>query len=198
MKKNLKLALIAVATTNLLMANMVFNLGAQHFSNSIDGNFTDSTYDLPKTVVSTSLKLENGHYIPKESGSFKVELKEPKTKWGVTFDMDCYLNTRGSGVTLLGKDSNVLTLFFSNGEISVDGQVKKNGSFRYGKKIVGTVQSDGKAITVIINGKYNFKIEKPNFNLGYIEVNLGTDTYNSSKFFPDKLNGLAITTASKE
>jgi hypothetical protein len=196
MKKYLKIALITMACSNLLMADMVFNLGAQQFSNSIEGNFTDSTYDLDNSIVSTPLKFDKGHYIPNESGSFKVQLKEPQSKWGITFDMNSFLNIRGSGITLLGKEGDVLTLFFSFRKVSVNGQIIKDDSFQYAKKIIGSIESDGNIIKVIINGKHSFKIEKSNFKLAYIEVNLGTDTDNN-RLYPDKLNGIAISTSSE-
>jgi hypothetical protein len=196
MKKYLKMALITMACSNLLMADMVFNLGAQQFSNSIEGNFTDSTYDLDNSIVSTPLKFDKGHYIPNGSGSFKIQLKESKSKWGVIFDIDSYLNVRGFGVTLLGKEGNTLSLFFSNTKISVNGQVVEDSAFGGDKKIVGSIQSDGNTINVLINAKHTFNIEKSNFKLAYVEVNLGTDAdyYNSR---PDFLNGLAISTSSE-
>ena len=195
MKKYLKLFFVILTCTNLLMADMVFNLGAQQFSNSIEGKFKDSTYDLDKTIVSTPLKFDNGHYIPNVSGSFKVELKEPRAKWGVTFDMDCFLDRRGFGVTLLGKEGNVLTLFFSNKKISIDGKVIKDENLSGYEKIIGSLQSNSKAITIVINGKDKLTIKKPNFKLAYVEMNLGTDKEYYGEV-PDKLNGLAISTNS--
>jgi len=191
MKKYLKVAFILLACSNLLMADLVFNLGAQQFSNSVKGNFQDSTYDLPNSVVSTALKFDKGHYIPYGSGSFKVELKKFFPKWAVTFDIDAYLYQRGTGLSLLGKDGKVLTLFFSYQRISVDGEVSSDSDFLQGEKIIGSIYSDGKVITVVINGKHNFKIEKANFKLAFVEANLGTDSS-----VPDQLNGLAISISS--
>jgi len=191
-----KLTLIILATSNFLMADMVFNLGGQQFSNSIEGKFKDATYDLPETTVSTSLKFDNGHYIPNHSGSFKVQLKKPKAKWGVTFDVDAYLSTRGFGVTLMSKEGRIVTIFFSQNKISVSGKVIEEKSFNGHKKIIGSIESDGKTIDIIFNGKYIFKVEKPNFQLVYVEVNLATD-WQGNYAHPDKLNGLAISTASK-
>ena len=193
MKKHLKLAFITLACTNLLMADMVFNLGAQQFSNSVEGNFKDSTYELDKTIVSTALKFDKGHYISDGSGSFKVELKEPQPKWGVTFDMNSYLYDRGLGVTLLGKEGQVLTLFFSYGEISVDGKVIEDNTFGREETIVGSLESNGAGVTVVINGKHSFKIDKSNFKLAYIEINLGNESH-GAQYYPDQLNGLAIST----
>jgi len=192
MKKYLKVAFILLAFSNVLMADLVFNLGAQQFSNSVKGNFQDSTYDLPNSIVSTALKFDKGHYIPNGSGSFKVELKKFFPKWAVTFDLNAYLYNRGMGVTLLGKDGKVVTLFFSYEKISVDGKVTTDGDFSQHEKIIGSIYSDGKVITVVINGKHSFKIEKANFKLAFVEVNLGTESN-----VPDKLNGLAISTSSK-
>jgi hypothetical protein len=196
MKKYLKMALITMACSNLLMADMVFNLGAQQFSNSIEGNFKDSTYDLDNTIVSTPLKFDKGHYIPNVSGSFKIQLKELKSKWGVIFDIDSYLNIRGFGVTLLGKEGNILSLFFSNKKISVNGQVIEDSAFGGNKKIIGSIQSDGNTIKVLINAKHTFNIKKSNFKLAYVEVNLGQDDFRG---YPqlDKLNGIAISTSSE-
>jgi hypothetical protein len=196
MKKYLKMALITMACSNLLMADMVFNLGAQQFSNSIEGNFKDSTYDLDNTIVSTSLKFDKGHYIPNVSGSFKIQLKELKSKWGVIFDIDSYLNIRGFGVTLLGKEGNILTLFFSNKKISVNGQVIEDNAFGGSKKIIGSIRSDGNTIKVLINAKHTFNIKKSNFKLAYVEVNLGQDDFRG---YPqlDRLNGIAISTSSE-
>jgi hypothetical protein len=196
MKKYLKIALITMACSNLLMADMVFNLGAQQFSNSIEGKFKDSTYDLDKTIVSTPLKFDKGHYVPNESGSFKVQLKEPHLKWAITFDMDSFLSGRGFGITLLGKEGDVLTLFFSFHKISVNAKIIEDETFQHAKKIIGSIESDGNIIKVIINGKHSFKVEKSNFNLAYIEVNLGTDTDNV-RARPDFLNGIAISTSSE-
>ena len=196
MKKYLtKLTLITLASSNLLFADMVFNLGGQQFANSVEGKFKDATYDLPHTIVSTSLKFDNGHYIPNESGSFKVQLKNPKAKWGVTFDVNTFLNIRGFGVTLMSKEGRIVTIFFSKNKISVSGKVIEEKSFNVHKKIIGSIESDGKTIDIIFNGTYTFKVEKPNFQLAYVEVNLATD-WEAGNPRVDKLNGLAISTTS--
>jgi len=196
MKKYLtKLTLITLASSNLLFGDIVFNLGAQQFANSIEGKFKDATYDLPHTIVSTSLKFDNGHYIPNQSGSFKVQLKKPKSKWGVTFDVNTFLNTRGFGVTLMSKEGRIVTIFFSQNKISVSGKSLEEKSLNGHKEIMGSVESDGKSIDVIINGMYTFKVEKPNFQLAYVDVNLAID-WKSGYEQPDKLNSLTISTTS--
>ena len=104
MKKILKSTLLITALSSSLMAEVQFDLGAQQFSNSVLGNYKDSTYDLEKSIASTGLAYIDGGYKPKKgrAGSVKAQVKEPKPHWGVSFAMYCYIFNDGCGVNLLG------------------------------------------------------------------------------------------------
>ena len=93
MKKLLKTALLTTALTSLLTAGTIFDLSAQHFSNSLKGKGVGGKYNLPKCYVSTALKYSDGFYTlaDRKTQNMAVEIKTPPSTWSVSFDMSYYL-----------------------------------------------------------------------------------------------------------
>ena len=113
MRTIFKLALGALFYSSVLMGETVFDLTAQHFSNSLDGQGEGARYDLPKTYVSTALKYEAGHYgrtTSFTSQKMDVEIKTPLTNWSVSFDMSYHLSSDTHPIRFikpLTKQSNI-------------------------------------------------------------------------------------------
>jgi hypothetical protein len=190
----MKLVLTAILWITLLssslMAEMVFDLRAQQFSNSLDGKFKDSTYDVGKSIMSTGLAYIDGSYRPKSGqiGGVQVRVKEPKPKWSITFDMYSYLYTDGFGVTLQDAEGHAINLAFMRYGIAVDGKKQKTGY--YGHQTFNcSIEKEEENVKIVINGLYTFAIKKKNFNLSYINISLsGVDGGD----VVDKISSLAI------
>lgn len=180
MKKLLISTYILASLSGALNAKVVFDMGAQQLSNSVEGNFKDSTYDVGDALVSTALAFKDGAYQPKDvansAGSFKVQVKEPQAKWAVTFAMRCNFNYGGCGVSLLGSNGKAVSMFFADDTISVGGKKIIDEKFAnypsYTKSINGSAEMDGDTIKVVINGQYDFNITKPNFKLAHVNMSV--------------------------
>ena len=181
-----------------MYAEVVFDLGAQQFSNSVKQNYRDATYDTGLAIASTGLAYTNGAYRAKpcSTGSMSVQIKNPKPKWGVTFSMYCYLNDDGCSVTLLGQKGQALNLTFDKNVLAVDG--KKSKFYSGNTTINGSVQSLGKQIEVVINGEWKFLVDKPDFALAHVAVQISSSDEHCSNGFEnrhDKLNSLAVSSS---
>lgn len=179
--------------SNIAIAQVVFDLGAQQFSNSVAKSFEDSTYDLGTSLASTSLAYNDGHYESKvnETGSLKVQIKDPQVNWGVSFSMYCYLGSESCGINLLDLNGQAININFNQQVISVDGTTLSLDNFKYGESINGTIDASGADdIIVSING-HNFTVTKPNFKLVHLEINLNAEGVN----FQANITGLAITSS---
>lgn len=192
MKKLLISTYILASLSGALNAKVVFDMGAQQLSNSVEGNFKDSTYDVGDALVSTALAFKDGAYQPKgvadSAGSFKVQVKEPQAKWAVTFAMQCDFGYQGGGcgVSLLGSNGKAISMFFDADTVSVGGKtIKDDGFTKTGdvSSINGSAEMDGDTIRVVINGQYDFNITKPSFKLAHV---------NLSVFHNAKITDLAV------
>ena len=201
MKKILKSTLLITALSSSLMAEVVFNLGAQQFSNSVLKNYKDSTYNLEKSIASTGLAYIDGRYEPKEAktGGLSVQIKEPNPHWGVSFSMYCYLNIDGCGVNLLGSNGHTINILIEKDvQIRVNGVTLDDGNGRaiYAATINGTIDGNGDDIEVNING-YKFTVNKPNFKLAHVDMSIASDGRINDTKTIDAIHSLAIT-SSKE
>jgi len=196
MKKIIKSTLLITALSSSLMAEVQFDLGAQQFSNSVLGNYKDSTYDLEKSIASTGLAYIDGGYRPKKgrAGSVKAQVKEPKPHWGVSFAMYCFVGTDGCGVNLLGSNGHAINIFFEYDHIRAEGtDVAFDGGFRDAETINGTVDGNGDDITIVVNG-HTFTVNKPNFKLAHVELNVASEGGRGDyEGYIDSINGLVIT-----
>ena len=198
MKKYLKFTLLMTLLSNLLVADVVFDLGAQQLSNSVDGDYIDATYDAGDSIVSTGLAQVNGYYRAKEyrTGHFSVQVKQPKTQWAVSFNMYVYLafnRADGSSITLTSSNGQAINIYIEREHIAVEGTTLDTG-LSGGEVISGTIQKNGNNIDIIINGSYVFHISKPNFKLEQFNIILATDSSNYIDYI-DKLNNLTISTS---
>ena len=194
MKRILKATLLATLLSSSLMAEMVFDLRAQQFSNSLEGKFKDSTYDVGKSIVSTGLAYVDGSYRPKagEIDGIRVRVKEPKPNWSVTFEMYSYLDTDGFGVTLQDPDGHAINLAFGRGYIAVDGETKSLSSLYRSETFNCSIEKQEEGIKIVINGLYIFVVKKKKFNLSYVNISLsGVD----GKNVVDRISSLAIVTS---
>jgi len=195
MGKYFKYMIVSVLLSNLLMADVVFDLGAQQFSNSVEGNYEDSTYDVGVAIVSTSMAYVEGAYLPKatSTGNFSVQIKDPKPQWAVSVNMYNYLYSDGSSITLLGKNGQTTAIFFAYQKISVEGTTIADNEFINGETVNVTIQMNEGNIDFVVNGEYTFSVAKPGFQLAQVSMMLATDRSSGSSV--DRLNNIAISTS---
>jgi len=190
MKKILKSALLVTALTNLLTAGTIFDLQAQHFSNSNDGDGVAAKYDLPNVYVSTALKYINGFYtlVSTSTQTMSVELKSPPANWSVSFDMSYYLNNQTHPIRFTSDTGRTITVTFKYYYIFLNGVKIYNGSSLDGSEAVtGTITKSGNTVTCTIAGFVTKTITVSDFsNLKFVNVSLLHDSYT------DHLNGLNI------
>ncbi len=206
MTKLIKTLLLTASLSSSLFSDTVFDLGAQQFYYCVtdvtndDGTTSDqyvnASYDVETAIVSTGLISEDGYYRPasSRSGHFGVQLKEPKSKWGITFSMYAYLHNDGCSIQLLGESGQAVMVHFDYVAISYEGKEIEINDFTYGENISGTIMMNGDNIDIIINGHTKFSIKKPNFKLAKVNLSLYTDT-SSSIGRIDKLHSLTISTS---
>jgi len=196
MKKLLTTALLTTALTSLLTAGTIFDLSAQHFSNSLDGDGVGGRYDLPKCYVSTALKYTNGIYAlttSPASQTMAVEIKTPPSNWSVSFDMSYHIYGWANvphPVRITSDTGKTITVTFMSDGIYLNGVriYKKGFDDRYG--ISGTVTKTGNSVTCQIAGYVIKTINIENFSkLKFVNVTLSYDNGN------DYLNGLNISSS---
>ena len=197
MNKIIKSTLLTTLLSSTLMAEVVFDLGAQQLSNAEDGVYKMSSYDVGKSIVATGLVSSNGVYQPKvgNRGGMSVQLKEPKPKWGVTFSMYCYLYSDGCGVTLLSKDGASINISLDANYLSIDGNKTQSNQFYSATDIYGSIQQlpNSDDISINING-FKDIITKPNFKLAHINIGISDIEGNLNQYF-DNISSLAISTS---
>ena len=198
MNKILKSTLFATLLSSTLMADVVFDLGAQQLSNAQDGVYKMSSYDVGQSIVATGMVSNNGVYKPKANnrGGMSVQIKEPKPKWGVTFSMYCYLYSDGCGVTLLSKDGASINISLNYNYLSIDGNQTQSNQFTHSTDVYGSIQQipNSDDITININGFQN-TITKPNFKLAHIDIGLSGIEGSSYQSRIDSINSLAVSTS---
>ncbi len=197
MKKFVKSALVLSLLSSCAMAEVIFDLGAQQLSNSVDGNYVDATYDAGDSIVSTGLAHVDGYYRAKEqsTGHFGVQVKQPQSQWAVSFNMYVYIDAgaEGSSLILTSSSGQAVNIYIDYNKISVAGTTM-DADTSAGKVISGSIEMNGNTIDIVINGSYEFHVEKPNFKLEQFNMILATE---SSTFIErtDKLNNLTISTS---
>lgn len=197
MKKYLKLTLLVTLFSNMLMADVVFDLGAQQLSNSVDGEYIDATYDAGDSIISTGLAHVDGYYRAKDhrTGHFSVQVKQPQAQWAISFNMYIYIHSGGEGssMTLTSSSGQAVNIYIGYGYISVAGTTIETNI--NGESILsGSIQMNGNNIDIIINGSYVFHVEKPDFKLRQFNMILGTEKGINISLI-DKLNNLTISTS---
>ena len=194
MKKFLKFTLLVAAFTNVLVAETIFELTAQHFSNSIDGNGAGARYDLSKTYVSTALKYESGHYTRTTSSSSQkldVEIKTPLSDWAVSFDMSYYLSSENHPIRFTSDTGKTIIVSFEYNEIFLNGTLVYSNNSRLERRteVIGTLEKSGNSVRLSVNGYFTQTINVSNFSkLKFVSVSLLHDNYD------DIMNGLNIGT----
>ena len=197
MNKIIKATLLTTLLSSTLMAEVVFDLGAQQLSNAQDGVYKMSSYDVGESIIATGMISTNGVYKPKAAnrGGMSVQVKEPKENWGVTFSMYCYLYSDGCGVTLLSKDGASINITMVNTLISIDDKkIKPTTKFYNATDIYGSIQQikNSNDISINING-YKHTISKPDFKLAHIDIGISGLEGTNSRI--DSINSLAISTS---
>ena len=137
----------------------------------------------------------DGAYRPKNygAGGITAQIKEPKANWGVTFNMYCYLDADGCGATLIGANGNTINIALAFRSISVEGNESKYENFYREENIYGSVQTikDSDEIEIIINGKYKYRVTKPNFKVAQVALSVGTEGSATNNRI-DKVSSLVI------
>ena len=174
MKKILKLALLVTAFANLLTAEILFDLHAQHFSNVKDGNLEFGRYDLPKVYVSTAAKNYYGTY---EAKDFIVDIKNPPASWSVTFDLQTYLYDTTRTLSFVSDTGKTILVTFTNNKIIFDGYEQSvSYMYRYAS-ISGTLTKEGDQVVLRVNGFYERTATVPSFSkLKLVKIPLTTNS----------------------
>lgn len=158
MKKLLKTTLLFTLLTNLLTAEILFDLNEQHFSNALDANGVVGKYSLPNVYVTTQLRYDNGRYklYGANNSSFDIELKNPLNTVNVSFDIEYNLNSNSYGkihnIQLIDINGEIVTLGLSGigRGFNFDGHESDftaNGRTR----ILGTIRKTGTEFEININ-----------------------------------------------
>ncbi len=194
-KKILTSALLVTALTNLLTAETIFDLHAQHFSNSLDGDGVGARYDLPEVYVSTALKYTSGLYAKTTSSASQtmaVEIKTPPANWSVSFDMSYYLYSYTHPIRLTSDTGKTITVSFKKGAIYLNGvSIYTSSSIDAREAMTGTITKSGNTVTCQIAGFVTKTITVSNFSkLKFVSVSLLMEHYYEDKY--DYLNGLNI------
>jgi len=201
MKKIIKTALLATTLTSLLTAGTIFDLSAQHFSNSLDGDGVGGRYDLPKCYVSTALKYTNGVYALttyRATQTMAVEIKTPPSTWSVSFDMSYYLYTDTHQVRLTSDTGKSIIVAFRWNQIYLNGKVvyEDSSALELRTLVSCTISKSGNTVT-LITGLTTKTITVSGFSkLKFVNVSVMYDetTYHGSGY--DYLNGLNISSGS--
>jgi len=169
MKKLLKTALLLTAFTNLLNAEILFDLHAQHFSNVKDGHLEFGRYDLPKVYVSTAAKNYYGTYGEKD---FTVEMKNPPATWSVTFDLGIYLDHgRIFSLSFVSDTGKIISVTFKSDKIIFGGYEQ---SVSYPQSISATLTKEGNQATLRVNGHYERTVTVSDFTtLKLVKIPIG-------------------------
>jgi len=195
MKKIIKTALLATTLTSLLTAGTIFDLSAQHFSNSLKGKGAGGKYNLPKCYVSTGLKYTDGSYTLAngKTQNMAVEVKTPPSTWSVSFDMSYYLHNDTHQVRLTSDTGKTIIVAFRWNQIRLDGEViyEKSYTLENRTSVSCTISKSGNAVR-LITGLTTKDILIPGFSkLKFVNVSVDKDWGNW-----DTLNGLNISSGS--
>ena len=158
-KKALKLTLMLVSFSNLLTAEILFDLHAQHFSNVKDGDLEFGRYNLPKVYVSTAARNYHGVYF---GGDFKVDIKTPPTSWSVTFDLRAKLDTSRT-VKFISNDGTTIPVTFGYYNIKFMGTETSVSKMTHHASISGTLTKKGNQVVLRVNGSYQGEATVSNF-----------------------------------
>ena len=195
MKKLLQSALLLTALSSALTAGTIFDLTAQHFSNSLDGDGVGARYDLPNVYVSTALQYTSGLYAltSSDTQTMAVEIKTPPSNWSVSFDMSYFLSNDVHPIRLTSDTGKTITVsFFYNG-IALNGvNIYTNYDYLEGTTAIsGTITKNGNTVICQIAGFVTKTITVSNFSkLKFVNVSLLRDGAGY-----DKLNGLNISSS---
>ena len=162
MKKIFKLTLLLTLLSNLLMAEILFDLNEQHFSNSLDGDGVLTKYSLPNVYVTTELRYSNSNakYYPLSLGStggyrdssFDIEFKSPMDNMRMSFDISFSLHNKVHTIQFIDTNGKVVTLGLrkaGNG-FNFDGQ-KENLSLANDERIIATIKKTNNEFYININ-----------------------------------------------
>ena len=191
----LKSALAILLLSSGLSAGNIFDLHAQHFSNSIDGEGEGAKYNLPRVYVSTALKYENGVYALTTfdaAQTMSVEIKIPPANWSVSFDMSYYLYYNTHPIRFTSDTGKSITLSFTANTITLNGVniYYRANSILGREEMTGTISKNGNTVTCTIAGYVTKTITVSDFSrLKYVNVSLVHDSDGIAK---DYLNGLNI------
>ena len=158
MKKLLKFTLLVTLLTNLLTAEILFDLNDQHFSNSLDGDGISAKYSLPNVYITTKLKYENDRYSLRytDDASFDIELKNPLNDVRISFDMTYNFSTSSyaevHNIQFIDVDGEVVTLGLSGvgRGFNFDGHLS-DLSLDYAERVIGTITKNGSEFEININ-----------------------------------------------
>ena len=142
-----------VSFSNLLTAEILFDLHAQHFSNVKDGGEEFGRYNLPKVYVSTAARNHFGTYYRRE---FSVELKSPPASWSVTFDLRANIRDNPRTLSFVANTGKTISVTFREGKILFNGHSETENIYDldFHASISGTLTKEGNQVVLRVNGFY--------------------------------------------
>jgi len=159
---------------------LLFDLNAQHFSNSIlkkDKYTKGGRYDLPNAVVETDMYNKSHSYY---KGTFTTTLKTMPKSWHVAITIFNYYDNQ----TLIRVGSNsgtssILSIDDKTNTISINNKKFEVGSSDlYDKTLEIDIASINNAITFQINGQEFYKMKADEFKmLRDVQVSPGYNCY---------------------
>ena len=195
MKKILKLTLLLATLSNLLVAQTIFDLSAQHFSNSIDAEGKGARYNLPKVYVSTALKYVDGIYALTTSAGqpMDVEIKTPLSNWVVSFNMSYDIYDHIHPIRFTSDTGKTIIISFRWNEIYLNGTrvLQDENLLEKITNVVGSLSKNGNSVTLSVNGYLTKTINVSNFaKLKFVSVSVVQE----NMYHSDNLLGLSIGT----
>lgn len=148
MKSIFRIVIGMVLMGGSLMAQVVFDLQQQHFSNSLKDEKIGSKYELQESYVTTNMNLKSDTYNYQGDGHFHVELKEALQTWHMTYDLRIHLGGNDT-ITLYDESGQSFVMAFRDGKIYFDNKEVYSDTY-----ITGTIQlsRSGSEIVLTING----------------------------------------------
>lgn len=174
-KKILKLTLMLVSFSNLLTAEILFDLHAQHFSNVKDGNLEFGRYDLPEVYVSTAAKNYYGTYYKND---FTVDIKNPPASWSVSFDFSAKLSSTTRTLSFVADTGRTISVIFKPNKIVFGGYEQTVSYMNTYTNISGTLTKEGNQVVLRVNGYYERTATVLNFpKLKLVKIPTDSDCF---------------------
>ncbi len=185
----LSIILTTLTTQTAIAAQILFDLNAQHFSETLnDGGLVAARYNLPDSFVSTNLKYDQSYHSVSgdDTGSLAIELKQPIENWGVSFDIKYSFSgsfREKRSIKLTSDDGTTSTVSLSWHKVTFNG-IDAYEPENFERLVIAIDKNNNEDIKLRINGDLVASTPSIGFsNLKFVEVQLisenGLDSLNS-------------------